>query len=142
MFSDLLKELRRKKGVSQTELAKALSVSNGNVGDWERGRSKPGYDALVALSRFFEVPADYLLELPTEGHLICDDIPLNETEMDLVSMYRFLNAPDRRTVYDIAKMKYDQMTGEKESSYSTYTDTHEPQNGGSQNMNNTGSGIA
>ena len=53
MFASLLKQLRAKKGVSQLELAKAIGVSNGNVGDWERGRSKPGYDALIALSRFF-----------------------------------------------------------------------------------------
>ena len=57
MFASLLKQLRAKKGVSQLELAKAIGVSNGNVGDWERGRSKPGYDALIALSRFFEVSA-------------------------------------------------------------------------------------
>ena len=142
MFSDILKELRRKKGVSQTELAKALGVSNGNVGDWERGRSKPGYDALVALSRFFEVSAGYLLELPgTGGCLSCDDIPLNRTEMDLISMYRYLDGRDRGDVFDYLKLKYDKATGEKESSYSTYTDTHEPQNGGPQDINN-GSGIA
>lgn len=45
MFSELLRELRSKKGVTQVELAKAIGVSNGNVGDWERGRSKPGYEA-------------------------------------------------------------------------------------------------
>ena len=64
MFSELLRELRLKKGVTQIELAKAIGVSNGNVGDWERGRSKPGYDALISLSRFFEISAGRLLELP------------------------------------------------------------------------------
>ena len=60
MFGDLLKELRAQKKVSQIELARAIGVSNGNVGDWERGRSKPGYDALVALSRYFEISAGRL----------------------------------------------------------------------------------
>ena len=64
MFASLLKQLRAKKGVSQLELAKAIGVSNGNVGDWERGRSKPGYDALIALSRFFEVSAGRLMKRP------------------------------------------------------------------------------
>lgn len=64
MFSELLRELRSKKGVTQVELAKAIGVSNGNVGDWERGRSKPGYEALVALARYFEIDAGRLLELP------------------------------------------------------------------------------
>ena len=34
MFGDLLKELRAQKKVSQIELARAIGVSNGNVGDW------------------------------------------------------------------------------------------------------------
>lgn len=77
MFSQLLKELRTQKGVTQTDLARAIGVSNGNVGDWERGRSKPGYDSLVALSRFFEISAGQLLEVPDiEGDLTYDDIPL------------------------------------------------------------------
>lgn len=63
MFSDVLKELRSKIGISQIELAKSIGVSNGNVGDWERGRSKPGYDAIIALSRFFGISSDSLLEL-------------------------------------------------------------------------------
>ena len=151
MFKDLLKKLRFEKGITQPQLAAALNVSKGNVGDWETGKSKPGYSAIIALAHYFGVTADFLLELDSEGrrhkkageaNLECDDIPLNQTEMDLISMYRFINALDRKTVYDIAKMKYDQTTGEKESSYSTYTDTHEPQGGEPQNMNNSGSGIA
>lgn len=66
VFSSILKTLRTEKGVSQTQLAKEIGVSAGNIGDWEIGRSKPGYVALAALARFFEVSADYLLELSPE----------------------------------------------------------------------------
>lgn len=126
MFGKLLKELRTKKGVTQVELADAIGVSNGNVGDWERGRSKPGYDALVALSRFFEISAGRLLELPEiKGDLICDGIPLTEVERDLIAMYRYLDERDREDVFDFLTMKYEKATGEKASVYSTYTDTSE-----------------
>ena len=108
MFSSILKTLRTEKEVSQTQLAKEIGVSAGNIGDWEIGRSKPGYVALAALARFFEVSADYLLELspektsepPTELRgldeikasqgLTCDGLPLSEDEVDLVAMYRLL----------------------------------------------------
>ena len=97
MFGDLLKELRTQKKVSQTELARAIGVSNGNVGDWERGRSKPGYDALVALSRYFEISAGRLLELPVaSGELTCDDVPLTQMESDVIAMLRLLNPHDRK----------------------------------------------
>ena len=59
----MIKSLRAEKGLSQSQLAKEVGVSTGNIGDWEIGRSKPGYVALVALSRYFGVPSDYLLGL-------------------------------------------------------------------------------
>ena len=120
MFASLLKQLRAKKGVSQLELAKAIGVSNGNVGDWERGRSKPGYDALIALSRFFEVSAGRLLEIPEVSDLVCDGVPLSEAEADLIAMYRILDDHGREDVFDFLTMKYEKATGEKGSIYSTY----------------------
>ena len=120
MFASLLKQLKAKKGVSQLELAKAIGVSNGNVGDWERGRSKPGYDALIALSRFFEVSAGRLLEIPEVSDLVCDGVPLSEAEADLIAMYRILDDRGREDVFDFVTMKYEKATGEKGSIYSTY----------------------
>ena len=55
MFSDLLKNLRNQKRITQPQLAKAVGVSPGNISDWETGRSKPGYVALATLSRFLPV---------------------------------------------------------------------------------------
>ncbi|WP_312938851.1 helix-turn-helix transcriptional regulator [Oscillibacter sp.] len=128
MFCDLLKDLRLRKGVTQTDLAKAIGVSNGNVGDWERGRSKPGYDALISLSRFFEISPARLLELPIqEPNYICDGIPLAEAESDLVAMFRLLESGDRKTIFDLTKLKYEQTCGGKASIYSTYSDTNEQQ---------------
>ena len=63
MFSALLKKLRSEKNLTQGQLAKEVGVSPGNVGDWETGKSKPGYNALASLARIFEVSADYLLEI-------------------------------------------------------------------------------
>ena len=94
MFADILKDLRAKSGLSQGQLAKAISVSAGNVSDWEIGKTKPGYVALSALARFFDVSADYLLELDKqpvktgdalsrykiEQGLSCDGSPLDEME--------------------------------------------------------------
>ncbi len=54
MFSALLKKLRSEKNLTQGQLAKEVGVSPGNVGDWETGKSKPGYNALASLARIFE----------------------------------------------------------------------------------------
>lgn len=123
MFGDLLKQLRASKGVSQVELARAIGVSNGNVGDWERGRSKPGYDALVALSRFFEISPGRLLELPDSTGLSCDGVELSSLENDLVAMFRLLPDDAKKEVFDLLHFKYTRLTGgEKESIFWTYFD--------------------
>lgn len=116
MFSSILKELRLKKGVTQTQLAEAIGVSNGNVGDWERGRNKPGYDALVSLSRFFEIDPYYLLELPPLGNMgsfLPEDLSNIETQM--ISMFRLLDDRYKEDVFDYVKMKYEKVSGKMTS---------------------------
>lgn len=149
MFNTLLKELRAKNGMTQGQLAKAAGVSPGNVGDWESGKSKPGYNALASLARIFDVSADYLLELspekksepPTELRdldeikvsqgLTCDGLPLSEDEVDLVAMYRLLPPSHREEIFDLVYFKYKRHVEEKkESIYSTYFDGSEDEKSG------------
>lgn len=141
MFNTLLKELRAKNGMTQGQLAKAAGVSPGNVGDWESGKSKPGYNALASLTRIFDVSADYLLELspekksepPTELRdldeikssqgLTCDGLPLSEDEVDLIAMYRLLPPSHREEIFDLVYFKYKRIVEQKKGSiYSTYFD--------------------
>ena len=48
-------------GISNKDLAEAIEVSPGNVGDWKSGRSKPNIDAIVKIADCFNVTTDYLL---------------------------------------------------------------------------------
>ncbi len=131
MFSELLKKLRSERGVSQTALAKEVGVSPGNIGDWEIGRSKPGYNALAELSRFFGVSADFLLGLTGARQRVaseqCDGVPLSPTEADLVAMFRLLDERGREMIFDTAMMMYEKATGEKGSIYSTYIEDERKQ---------------
>ena len=56
-----IRELRLEKGISQKELAAKFSMSQGNLCDWEKGRSEPKIDTLIALADFFGVSVDYLI---------------------------------------------------------------------------------
>lgn len=66
MFKDIIKELRESQDMSQYELARALQVSQSAVAKWELGKTEPTSSALVSIARFFNVSADYLLELEDE----------------------------------------------------------------------------
>ncbi len=62
-FADRLKELRLEKNLSQNELAKRVNVSVACINRWENGLRIPNIDSIVALCRFFECSADYLIGL-------------------------------------------------------------------------------
>jgi len=61
MLGSRIAALRREAGLSQRELAVALSVSTSAIGMYEQGRREPSVDRLIALSRLFGVSTDYLL---------------------------------------------------------------------------------
>jgi transcriptional regulator with XRE-family HTH domain len=60
-FHEKLQELRRKKGLTQEELARALYVSRTAVSKWESGRGYPSIDSLREIASFFSVTLDSLL---------------------------------------------------------------------------------
>ena len=60
-FNEILKELRKAKGLSQMELAERLNVSKSLVGLYETGARKPSYEALEDIADFFNVDIDYLM---------------------------------------------------------------------------------
>jgi transcriptional regulator with XRE-family HTH domain len=60
-FYEKLQELRKKKGLTQEELAQSLYVSRTAVSKWESGRGYPNIDSLKAIAKFFGVTIDELL---------------------------------------------------------------------------------
>ncbi len=60
-FNKKLQELRKQKGLTQEEFAKALYVSRTAISKWESGRGYPNIDSLKAIAKFFGVTVDELL---------------------------------------------------------------------------------
>lgn len=60
-FNQKLQELRKEKGITQEELAKALFVSRTAISKWESGRGYPNIDSLKEIAKFFGVTIDQLL---------------------------------------------------------------------------------
>jgi len=60
-FHEKLQMLRKRKGLTQEELAQALYVSRAAVSKWESGRGLPGIDSLKAIASYFSVSVDELL---------------------------------------------------------------------------------
>ena len=53
--------LRKKKGLSQDQLAKQINICASAIGMYEQGRREPPIKTLVALAKVLEVSLDYLI---------------------------------------------------------------------------------
>ncbi len=62
-FCERLKFLRAERGLTQKDVAKAIGVAQSAVTFWENGKRVPNALAIIALAKFFDVSADYLLGL-------------------------------------------------------------------------------
>lgn len=60
-FNEKLQELRKKRGLTQEELAEYLYVSRTAISKWESGRGYPNISSLKDISKFFSVSIDDLL---------------------------------------------------------------------------------
>ena len=57
-------ELRRSGGLSQKDVSLSLVLSISAFANYEQGIREPSLDVLRKICLFFEVSADYLLDLP------------------------------------------------------------------------------
>ena len=60
-MGERIKQLRKEKGMTQTELAMTLHVTKGTVSTWETNSRVPGFETLNVLSDLFEKRLDYIM---------------------------------------------------------------------------------
>jgi transcriptional regulator with XRE-family HTH domain len=61
LFGERLTAVRKRKKISQDELAKAIGVHAPVIGRYERNEVKPSIDTATALANTLEVSLDYLV---------------------------------------------------------------------------------
>lgn len=68
-LSNILKDLRNEKGISQDKLAEDLDTTRSAIGNYETGRRTPNYETLEAIADYYNVDMMYLLGKQTEKRL-------------------------------------------------------------------------
>ena len=76
MFSERLKELRKKANFTQVEVAEKLRISQPAYASWERGVKKPTQENLVRIAQILNVSVDYLVGNSEEKSDELDNIEL------------------------------------------------------------------
>ena len=79
MFKDKLKQLRLDKGVTQSDIAKAIGVSPATIGNYEQGTREPRrIETLEKIAEYFGVSVECLM----------DDNSINQYDMYNGIIYR------------------------------------------------------
>lgn len=60
-FGDRIRNLREDADLNQTQLGKAVNMTQRKISYIECGKNEPSMDDIIAFCRFFQVSADYLL---------------------------------------------------------------------------------
>lgn len=61
IFAERVKNLRLEKNIKQSELGKAVGLSDNAISDIERGYRLTTMEKLYTLAEYFEVSVDYLM---------------------------------------------------------------------------------
>lgn len=75
---NIILELRKKKGLSQEELANRVYVTRQAVSRWENGETMPNTETLKLLSKLFDVSINTLLGSPEKRICQCCGMPLDD----------------------------------------------------------------
>ena len=95
-FGDVLRSLRKKRGLSQAKLAEELGMSKGLIGLYETGDRKPSFEALEELADYFNVTLDYLTGK--------DDKSVYYLDPDAAEMAKELyERPELRALFDASR---------------------------------------
>lgn len=73
-FSERLKAMRKKKGLTQKELADALGIPYQGISQYERGIRNPKYQTVEKIARTLNCQLSELLDSKEHAHMIIDNV--------------------------------------------------------------------
>lgn len=99
-FSNILKYLRQRAGMTQLELANKLKVSKSTISMYENGNREPDFETLEFIADIFNVDMNFLMGKATpetpENHYYLND------ETRQIAQEAFEN-PELRTLFKVAR---------------------------------------
>ena len=105
MIGQRIRDLRKQKRMSQTELAKSAGVSQTTVTAWETGKAEPSSSAVARLADIFNVTTDYLLGRPNKQETKKDDVELSDDDVIMTWGGKPLSDEDRELIRRIMNGK-------------------------------------
>lgn len=106
-FKDMLKYLREREGLSQSELAKAVGLGSSTISMYELGAREPNFEIEERLADFFNVDLGTLRGIPAVDFVIDDgDIQA------LIEIYKGLSPENAKALLQYANYLKEVSNGE------------------------------
>ena len=103
MFDDRLKNLRKAKGVTQADAAEALGIKESAYSNYEKDLREPNAVVLKAMSKYFGVTIDYLLDCHT-------GFVASRSEQEHIKKYRTLDPYGQKAVTSVLDIEFERCT--------------------------------
>lgn len=89
---EMLLDLRKKKGLSQEEVANVLNVSRQTISKWETDQTTPDFDKIVPICNLYEISANELLtgSKDQEVNEKIKDIKSNSAKNIAISVFLYI----------------------------------------------------
>lgn len=84
-----LKEIRQSRGLSQTDIAKYLKITQASYSHYENGRTQPPFELLIELADFYKISLDELLN--HEVPYLIDKSLLSKKQLNVINLIQKLN---------------------------------------------------
>lgn len=88
-FGLRLKELRKKKKLSQSQVSARLNITKSSISGYENNIITPSNDIIVKLALLYGVTTDYLLGLDNNESIVISDLTNNQKEIVRVLVNEF-----------------------------------------------------
>ena len=79
-FGQNIQLLRKRKKISQEDLARELEIKRSSLSGYELGNTEPNFDTLLKISNFFKISTDKLLKLDLKS---ISDLYLSQLEQGI-----------------------------------------------------------
>ena len=95
-----IRKVRKKRGISQGDLAEMIKVTPAHLSRIEHGKYQPSVEVLRKLSVALQVSADYLLSEEEEGEI--KDISIQDESLaDRIRLLNLLEGKDKEAIFHI-----------------------------------------
>lgn len=74
-FNERLRQLMKKKGVTQAEMASLFGISRQSLSLYCNGKTQPNIETIVKMAEYFGVSVDYLFGLAEERIKVAINLP-------------------------------------------------------------------